>query len=100
MNKGDTLYLELDFTVDEQPLQEGEWDEIEFYIGTNRYLLSEDTIVWDDELGKYCVWVDQSPSFKLDKNTRYQIRLRKGRDVISSNIKKFSVKDSISTKVI
>lgn len=101
MNRGDTLYIQLDYTVDDEPLKEGEWDEIEFSFGNKQYSLTNGDIVWDDALEKYCVFIDQEDSFAL-KNyvTHYQIRLKKDNEVISDNIKPFAIGAVISSKEI
>jgi len=99
-NRGDTLYIELDYTVNGEPLKDGEWDEIEFSFGENRFLLSDGTVEWNPDAEKYCIWVDQSQSFNLNTRTEYQLRLRKGRDVISTKTKRVTIGDSISREVI
>lgn len=101
MNRGDTLYIQLDYTVNDEPLIQNDWDEIEFSFGDKQYSLSNGDIVWDNELEKYCVFIDQEDTFAL-KNfvTHYQIRLKKDGEVISDNVKPFAVGKVISRKVI
>ena len=100
MNKGDTVYIILDYTINDEPITEGRFDEIEFYLGENRYLLSEGDIVWDSTTEKYYVFVDQEDSFKLTPQTIYQLRVRSGTDVTSTGIKKLVIGDTISTEEI
>ena len=97
MNQGDALYIALDYKVNGNRITENQFDEIEFYIGDNRYLLSEGQIVWNSDDGKYFVFVNQIETFKLQRNPiEYQIRLRKGTEVISSPIEKLDIGKSIS----
>ena len=100
-NRGDTLYLELDYTVNGLPIQEGDWDEIEFRLGSNRYLLSEGDIEWDSEIGKYVIFADQEDTFKLIGNVfEYQIRLRKGKEVVSDDVQRAAIGKTISQEII
>lgn len=99
-NKGDTLYIVLDYLVDGEPLDDAQFDEIELYVGKNRYLLTNGQIVWDSNLGKYCVFVTQADSFKLDTQSEYQLRLRKDDEVISTRIKRLFVGETISREEI
>ena len=99
-NQGDTGYIILDYTVDDAPITEGQFDEIEFYLGNNRYLLSAGDIEWNPDLAKYCVFINQSDTLKINSPMSYQLRLRQGRDVISTDIKKKTIGASISKKVI
>ena len=101
MNKGDTLYIELAYKVDGEPLKQGDWDEIEFSLGNKQYTLTGGDIIWDIELGCYCVFIDQEDTFNLNNiKDSYQIRLKKGREVVSDKIKPFIIGESISRKVI
>lgn len=99
-NNGDTLQLLLDYTVNGDPLEEYEPDEIEFCIGDNRFLLSDGTVSIDEATGKYSVSVSQSESFLLSALTWYQIRIRKGTEVISSGMDKLNIGPSISDEVV
>lgn len=99
-NRGDTYPIILDYTVNDVPLEDAELDEIEFYYGDNRYLLSTGDITLDEETGKYTVFVDQVQSFGLDDRTQYQIRVRKGVIVSSPKIDKIKIGEAISREVI
>lgn len=100
MNKGDTSYITLDYTVDGTPLEEYDADEIEFYIGSSQYRLSTGDIVLDPETNKYIIFLTQNNTFKFDKSTSYQIRIRKNEFVVSDNIRKLRFGDVISRTVI
>ena len=100
MNRGDTYYISLDYTVNGVPLEEAELDEIEFYYGTNRFLLSKGEIAIDPETGKYVVFIEQEPSFDLEDKTQYQIRVKKGNIVSSPKIDKTKIVEAISREVI
>ena len=56
MNRGDTLYIILDYTVDDAPITEGQFDEIEFSIGNKQYTMTDGDIEWDSDLSKYCLY--------------------------------------------
>lgn len=99
-NHGDTIELLLDLTVDDIPLEEFGADEIEFYIGPNRYLLSDGDMEIDPELGKYKIFLTQEATFALDSVAEYQIRIRKGIDVVSGSISKVKIGPTISKIVI
>ena len=68
-NRGDTIDITLAYTVNGQPIEENQFDEIEVYIGENRYLLTDGDIVWNNEQGMYTLFVDQEDSFKLTNKT-------------------------------
>ena len=101
MNQGDALYIALDYKVNGESITENQFDEIEFCIGENRYLLSEGQIVWNEDAQKYYIFVNQLETFKLQRNPiEYQLRLRKGEEVISTPVEKLTVGKTISTKRI
>ena len=101
MNRGDTLYIILDYTVDDAPIAEGDFDEIEFSIGNKQYTLTGGDIEWDSDLDKYCLFVDQDDTFAFSNpKTTYQIRLKKGKEVVSDNIKPFIIGKTISNKTL
>lgn len=99
-NRGDTINISLAYTVNGEPITEGQFDEIEVYIGENRYTLTDGTVVWDSGQKMYTVFVDQEDSFKLTTKTEYQVRFRIGIDVISSNIKYMPIGKVLSNEVI
>lgn len=99
-NRGDTIDVSLAYTIDGEPITEGQFDEIEVYIGENRYTLTDGTVIWDSEQEMYTVFVDQAESFKLTTKTEYQVRFRMGTKVISSNIKYMPIGKVLSNEVI
>lgn len=99
-NRGDTIDVVLAYTVNGEPITEGQFNEIEVYIGENRYTLTDGTIVWDSEQEMYTIFVDQEDSFKLSTKTEYQVRFRTGTKVISSNIKYMPIGKTLSNEVI
>lgn len=99
-NRGDTIDISLAYTVNGEPITEGQFDEIEVYIGENRYTLTDGTVVWDDGQEMYTVFVDQEESFKLTTKTEYQVRFRMGTQVISSKVKYMPMGKVLSNEVI
>lgn len=99
-NAGDTLTLYLDYTVDGEQIAEGQFDEIEVSIGSKRYLLTDNEIVWDSEADMYKLWIDQADTFTFNKDTKYQIRFKFGNDVISTDKANLKLGESISRQVI
>ena len=98
MNKGDALLLELDFNVNGEALQEGEWDDIELVLGSHSYTLSNGDIYWDGET--YVVFLSQEDSFKLNFTNMYQLRLLKDGFVISSKPMKMKVGGCLSRVIL
>lgn len=94
MNKGDALLVELDFTVNGEALQEGEWDDIELVLNSKSYTLKNGDIYWDGEA--YVFYLSEAETKKLSFTNLYQLRLLKGDYVISSNVLKFRVGGGIS----
>lgn len=99
-NQGDTISILLDYTIDDVSLVEYEPDEIEFYIGGNRYTLTGGDIAYDTVEEKYAVRIEQSESFEFSNVTKYQIRIQKGGNVVSSGIQRMLIGASISRTVI
>lgn len=101
MNLGDTYLIDLDYTVNGVSLADFEPDEIEFYFGPNRFLLSDGSITLNEETRTYQVFVDQEQSFKLNtKWTEYQIRIKKGEFVSSPCINGTAIGNAISRNEI
>ena len=99
-NKGDTLTIFLNYTVDGVPIAEDDFDEIEFCLGAKRFTLSHEDIVWDDNAGAYKISLSQADTLALDATNRYQIRLKKDSTVVSSGISVLSFGPSISKETI
>ena len=100
MNSGDTVKIILNYTVDGVPISEGAFDEIEFSIGRKRYTLSDEKIAWDEAAGAYSITLTQEDTFALAGDQRYQIRLKKDGEVVSSGISVVNIGRSISKRVI
>ena len=99
-NQGDTITLILDYTVDSVPLVDYNPDEIEFSLGEKQYTMSGNAISIDSVSGKYAVNIGQADSFELEGSTKYQIRIKKSGQVISSKEKRMVIGDSISRVVL
>ena len=97
MNSGDTIEILLNYTIDGQPIRQGDFDEIEFSIGTMRYTLTGGDIVWDSEQNAYIVNLPQKDTLALAGTNPYQTRLKKDGKVVSSGIKIIKIGESIST---
>lgn len=52
-NRGDTLPIVLDYTINGTPIEEWDLDEIEFTLGSRQFLLSKGDITQDPTTGKY-----------------------------------------------
>ena len=101
MNRGDTIDITLDYTIDGTPIEDADLDEIEFSIGTKRYTLSGEDFTTDPVTGKYKLFIDQADAFALGRSAlQYQVRFRKGDIVISTDIDKLIIGATISTTVI
>jgi len=98
MNKGDALLIELDYTVNGEALQEGEWDDIEFALNDKSYSLSDGDIYWDGEA--YVCYLSEADTFDLRFTNIYQLRLAKDGYVISSPITQWRVGGVLSKKYI
>ena len=98
MNKGDALLIELDYTVNGEALQEGEWDDIEFSLNSKSYSLSNGDIYWDGEA--YVCYLSEADTFDLRFTNIYQLRLAKDGYVISSPITTWRVGGVLSKKYI
>lgn len=99
-NKGDTINIYLNYTLDGSPILEGDLDEIEFTMGSHRYTLTEGDIVWDDNAQLYMVKMPQEDTFDLKSTTRYQLRVRKDNDVGSTDVEESELGDVLSKVVI
>lgn len=100
MRHGDSFVLLLDYTANNIPLVEFEPDEIEFYFGKYRFLLTEGNITLDQDLNKYSVFIDQEMTFNLGAFVDYQIRIKKGIFVSAFCVGLVELGDTISKEVI
>jgi hypothetical protein len=99
-NRGDTLPIVLDYTINGIPIEDWDLDEIEFSLGSRQYTLSHEDITLDDILNKYVLNIGQATTLKLGANTRYQVRFKKDGEVTSSDIGFIKIGASLSTKTI
>lgn len=97
---GDTLDIVLGYKVNGEAIYEGSCEELEFYFGGNRFLLTDGTIVWSVADAAYMVSMTQEETFALPDIVQYQLRVKKGGKVGSSDISYLNVDDSISREVL
>ncbi len=107
MNKGDTIRLILDYSVNDEPLAEGQFDDLELQLNKESFgkfnikkLLSRNDIVWDQDLGKYVCYLSQEESIKLPNRVDYQLRCYDGDSVVSSCISQFCIGDILSKEIL
>ena len=99
-NKGDTIDILLNYTVDGETITEGYLDEIEFTIGSHQYTISNGGVVWDANAQMYKVKLHQDETFDLKQTTRWQLRVRKGTDVCSTDVAEVDLGEVLSRTVI
>ena len=99
-NRGDTLPIVLDYTINGIPIEEWDLDEIEFMLGSRQFLLSKGDITQDPETGKYQLIIGQETSLQIGGSTRYQIRFKKDGEVTSSDIDIIKIGASLSSNQI
>ena len=99
-NKGDTLPILLNYTIDGTPIEEMALDEIEFCLADLTYKLSAGDITLDPDSGKYCITLSQETTLALDNVTDFQVRFKKGTDVTSTGINLIVIGNSKSTEVL
>lgn len=107
MNKGDTIRLILDYSINEDPIEEGQFDDLELQLNRDSFgkfhlkkLLSQGDIIWDTDLGKYVCYLSQEETFKLPNQVEYQLRCYDDNSVISSGIGRFCIGDTLSKEVL
>lgn len=100
MNRGDTVQILLQYTVEGEAIQEGEFDEIEFSIGSKRFTLTDGDIVWDSEQEAYTIQLSQEDTIALPGVQKYQVRFKKDGKVISSDIDTVEFGKSISEEIL
>lgn len=107
MNKGDTLDIVIDYTIDGEAFAKDQFQEIELQF-ENQYdsskyvklLLSNGDITWDEEAGKYVTALTQEQTFRLSPVCNYQLRVMAGDIVVSSEIGSMTMGDTLSRKVL
>ena len=107
MNKGDTIRLILDYSINDEPITEGQFEDLELQLNKESFgkfnikkLLSQNEIVWDSDLGKYVCYLSQEESFKLPNKVDYQLRCYEDGSVISSCISQFYIGDILSKETL
>ena len=107
MNKGDTLSIIINYKIDGQDFEEGDFQEIELQFeneyDSSKYvklLLSKGDITWDSEIGKYVANLTQEQTFRLSPACSYQLRVMMDDVVVSSEIGQMSIGPALSRKVL
>lgn len=119
MNRGDTFYAMLDFYVNDEPMVENAYDEIELQINSEleaynvKKLLSTGDIKWDTITYVFCgeekiftgyvAYFDQNESYKLrDERLEVQLRIKmkNSGEVASSQITKLDLGDVLSNRIL
>lgn len=89
-NRGDTIMITLDYTLDDVPLKKDAYDEIELQIGKDgirnsvKLLMSKGEIKYDTKINKYVAFLDQEATFKLREDSCYQLRIKVGAETVAS----------------
>lgn len=112
-NKGDTLQLTLNYTLNGNALEKDAYDDMELQLnsqsGSNsvKLLLSNGDIGYDESSSKYKAFLSQAQTFKLkqselneDSEIEYQLRILIGTKVISSGVSTFTLGPVLSKKVL
>ena len=99
-NRGDTIDISLAYTIDGEPITEGQCAEIEVTVGENRHTLTGGDVIWDSESEMYTVTVSQEDSFKLTPIIEYQVRFKIGTQVVSTKTKYMPIGKTLSEEVI
>lgn len=118
MNRGDTSFLMLDYTINGDPLVENAYNEIELTINEDssfrcvKKLLSKGEITWgsityDDDQGQpqtftgYYAHLDQEETFKLQSGTNeVQLRILSNDEVGSSAVSTMELGRVLSSEVL
>ena len=107
-NRGDTIDLILNISIDGNPIEEGYADDIEIQFNYQsetasvKKLLSNEDIYWSETQGKYALRLSQKDTFRLSEEVGgVQCRIYRNGVVISSTIKEdFNLGDVLSRKVL
>lgn len=118
MNRGDTAYLMLNYTINGDPLQEGAYEEIELQLNPQsnsrnvKKLLSEGDIEWatmtyvdehgvEQQFTGYIARLSQEETFIFNEgDVEAQLRILWGDDVGSSAITSFILGKALSCEVL
>lgn len=112
-NKGDTLKLILNYTLNDTPIAEKKFDEIELQLNSQvnrnsvKLLQSLGEIKYDKLTEKYVCYLSQAQTFKLkqdalneDSDVDYQIRLLNNGGVVSSDVGTFTLGAVLSKRIL
>jgi len=113
MNRGDTLYLLLNYQVNGRNLVQGAYEEIELQLNNQsssasiKKLLSDGDIVWKKvtynggSFTGYVVHLTQAETFTLRAGeTSCQLRIKMNGEVGASEISDFDLESVLSTQVL
>lgn len=100
MNKGDTVHLLLDYRINGDPLQFNAYNEIEFVLAGLTFRLSEGRVYWSELEELYCIDLSQEETMKLLPESAYQIRIKIGDEVISSDVSTLEVGKVLSRDIL
>lgn len=100
MNRGDTLKILLDYTINGAPIEDMDLDEIEFTIGSRSFTMTDGDIAQDQETGKYSIILSQAATLSLGKTAAFQVRFKKGDEVTSTQIDTIRLGRSLSKEII
>ena len=100
IRKGQTALIRLAYTVNQEPLVNYDADELEFTIGEERRLLSDEGIYYDDNQEALVVFLDQEDTLALPAAAAYQLRILKDGEVTPSKIDYVLVGDSLSHEIL
>jgi len=107
MNKGDSIRLILDYSVNAKEIQEGQFEDIELQLNKESFgqyhiklALSQGDMAWDENLKKYVAFLPQEESYKLPNVVEYQLRCYNEGSVVSSNIGRFFLGDILSKEML
>ena len=104
INKGDAKILGLHICIKGTPIEKDFPDEIELTFNSNdglRKRLSDGTIFWEPSNKMYVTFLTQEDTFSLNSGRNYwQLRLLKGKQVVSTTEGVIVIGKVISKKVL
>ena len=107
MNRGDAQIISLTITISGEPITEGYADEIELTINPDssqncvKKKLTTGDIVWNGMISKYTTLLSQADTFKmLSGANTYQLRIKKGEEVVSSVIGSLKFGNANSSEIL
>lgn len=97
---GNTLRLILGYFVNGKPITEGMCEEMEFSIGSLKFYLSQDDIVWSALDNGYEVRMTQEQTFGFPDVVPYQLRVKVDGEVGGSDVEYLDIGQTISQEVL